>query len=154
MDISYFANRDIDSETEEADELERFIENLKTKFTFKHFWDYPPTQKILKNEHFQEFKESAGRDINAFNSIERGFCKRHQASIFAFRDNTNGGFLESLIYNHIHKDYDVAIFYKNPQWAKSCVAYYLDNKPKVKRKIFNAPSRALKKFNWKTKTYK
>ena len=87
-------NRDIDSETEEADELERFIENLKTKFTFKHFWDYLPTQKILKNEHLQEFMDGAGKILNAFYSIERGFCKRHQASIFAFRDNSNGGLLE------------------------------------------------------------
>ena len=107
MDISHFSVRDIDSETEEADERERFIENLKTQFTFKHFWDYHPTQKILKSEHLQEFMNGAGRDINAFNSIEREFCKRHQASIFAFRDNTNGSLFESCIYNHIHKDYDI-----------------------------------------------
>jgi hypothetical protein len=154
MDISHFSVRDIDSETEEADERERFIENLKTQFTFKHFWDYHPTQKILKSEHLQEFMNGAGRDINAFNSIEREFCKRHQASIFAFRDNTNGSLFESCIYNHIHKDYDIDIFYKNPEWAKSCVAYYLENKPKVKKKIFNAPARAFKKFDWKAQTSK
>ena len=154
MDISHFAFQDIDSETEEADELERFIANLKSQFTFKHFWDYLPTQKILKNEHLQDFMDGAGKDINAFYSIERGFCKRHQASIFAFRDNSNGGALESLIYKHIHKEYDLEIFYNNPQWAKSCVAYYLENKPKAEKKIFNAPTRAFKKFDWKTKTHK
>jgi len=99
MDISHFAVRDIDSETEEADEREKFIETLKTKFTFKHFWDYPHTQKKLKHEHLKEFIDGVGRDINAFNSIEQEFCKRHQASIFAFRDNTNGSLFESLIYN-------------------------------------------------------
>ena len=154
MDISYFAVRDLDSAEEEEDEQEKFIETLKKEYTFKHFWDYLPTQKILKHEHLQDFMDGAGKEINAFYAIEREFCKRHQASIFAFRDNSNGGALEGLIYQHIHKDYNLDIFYKNPDWARSCVAYYLENKPKVERKNFNAPARALKKFDWKTKTHK
>jgi len=154
MDISHFTSRDLDSSEEEEDEYENFIKTLKTEYTFKHFWDYLPTQKILKNEYLQGFMDSAGKDIKTFYSIEREFCKRHQASIFAFRDNSNGGNLEGLIYKHIHKDYNLEIFYKNPDWARSCVSYYLENKPKVEKKVFNAPRRALKKFDWKTKTHK
>ncbi len=71
MDISHFSVRDLDSAEEEEDEQEKFVETLKKEYTFKHFWDYLPTQKILKNEHLQDFMDGAGKDINAFYSIER-----------------------------------------------------------------------------------
>ena len=148
MDISYFGEEVYDSSEEEESEREKLIETLKKEYTFKHFWEYIPTQKILKNEHLQDFMDNAGKDINAFYLIEREFCKRQQASIFAFRDNSNAGALEGLIYKHIHKDYDLEIFYKNPEWARSCIAYYLENKPKEKKKVFNAPASALKTFDW------
>ena len=143
----------IDTDEEDALEEADLINCLKG-MTFKHFWDYKPTREILKNNLIQTYKDTAGVEIMKFYNSERHECEINQGNIFGFKDNSNGGILESLVFNHLRKEYDINFFYDNPDTARSCVSYYRDNQPKKEKKVFKPPSKVFKKFDWATKTHK
>lgn len=145
---------EMDTDEEDLCIEEGQINNLKKNFTFDDFWDYLPTRTILKNEFRQQFQDTIGKQIALFYETERGEARRTLSNIFAFdTDGTKGGWLEAIVYNHIRKDYDLGIFYKNPEWAKGFVQWHLENSKKKKKRNFVIPSKSLRKFNWGTKKY-
>jgi len=153
MEISNINDTMVDTDEEDALEEERLVSYLK-KMTFKHFWDYKSTREILKNNFVQTYKDVAGAEIMEFYNSERYECRRRQMNLFSFKDNSNGGMLESLIFNHLDKNYDITLFYDNPDLARSCISYYKDHQPKKEKRVYNAPVNAFKKFDWATKTHK
>jgi len=145
---------EMDTDEEDLYIEEGQINNLKKNFTFDDFWDYLPTRTILKNEFRQQFQDTIGKQIALFYETERGEAHRTLSNIFAFdTDGTKGGWLEAIVYNHIRKDYDLGIFYKNPEWAKGFVQWHLENSKKKMKQNFVIPSKSLRKFNWGTKKY-
>ena len=145
---------DIDSEEEDLRREEESVQYLKDNFTFADFWDYSQTRTILKNEYLQIFNDGIGKKIINFYLKEYNYNHRKFSSIFAFdTDGTKAGVLESIVFNHIKKEYDIDIFYKNPEWAKMFVQYHLENDTKKKKKTFIIPKKSLRTFNWGTKTY-
>ena len=147
-------HQELDTDEEDCLIEEEIVNDLKTKFTFDDFWNYLPTRAILKNEFEQQFQDTVGKQAALLYATERGEASRTLSNIFAFDvDGTKGGYLESILYNHIRKDYDLEIFYKNPEWAKGFVKWHLDNPKKKKMPSFVIPKKALRKFNWGTKKY-
>ena len=147
---------DVELDTDEEDLMieDNLINNLKNNFTFDDFWDYLPTRAILKNEFMQQFQDTVGKQTDLFYKIERGEACRTLSNIFAFdTDGTKGGWLEAILYNHIRKDYDLNVFYKNPEWAKGFVKWHLENPKKKKKQNFIIPQKSLRTFNWGTKKY-
>ena len=143
-------------DTDEEDLIieESAIHNLKTNFTFEDFWDYLPTRTIMKNEFRQQFQDTVGKKAALFYSTERQEANRTLSNIFAFDvDGTKGGWLESILFNHIRKKYDLELFYRNPEWARSLVQWHLDNPKKNKVTNFIIPKKSLRTFNWGTKKY-
>ena len=154
MDEYYIQTKAYDSEEEDRKLEEESVLYLKDNFDFNDFWDYPPTQKILKNEFLQQFNETTAKQILEFYLGERSYYKQKSSNLFAFdSDGTKAGFLESIVFNHIKKDYDIEIFYKYPHWANSFVKYQLENDKKEKKKVFIVPMKSLRTFNWATKTF-
>ena len=145
---------DIDSEEEDLKHEEESVQYLKDNFTFADFWDYPQTRMILKNEYLQIFNDGIGKKITEFYLKENIYHHRKLSSIFAFdTDGTKAGILESIVFNHIRKEYDIDVFYKNPEWAKAFVQYHLENYTKKKKKEFIIPKKSLRTFDWGTKNY-
>ena len=145
---------EINSEEEDANREAESIQYLKDNFTYEDFWDYLPTQNILKNEFIQTFNDGVGKQIADLYAQERMHSIRQFSNLFAFDvDGTRGGFLESIVFNNIEKEYDIDIFYKNPQWATSFVSYHLEHGKKEKKKVFVIPKKSLRKFNWANKSY-
>ena len=144
-------------DTDEEDYLrdEEASTYLKDNFTFDDFWDYPATRKILQNEFLQTFNDTLGSQIADFYATERNHAHRKMANLFAFDiDGSKGGFLEAMVFNHIKKEYDIEIFYKHPEWARSFVNYHLENEKKKKTPVFIIPKKSLRTFDWATKSYK
>ena len=84
---------EINSEEEDANREAESIQYLKDNFLFEDFWDYLPTQKILKNEFIQTFNDNVGKQIADFYAQERMHCIRQLSNLFAFDvDGTRGGF--------------------------------------------------------------
>lgn len=147
--------QDLDTDEEDLLIEQEATDNLKKNFTFDDFWDYVPTRNILKNEFLQKFNDTVGRQIADFYAIERNHAHCKLANLFAFDvDGAKGGFLESLVFNHIKKEYDIELFYNNPTWASSFVRWHLENTKKKKKKNFIIPKKSLRTFNWATKSYK
>jgi len=145
---------EIDTDDEDAIQEDEAIKYLKKNFVFKDFWDYGPTRSILKNEFIHDFKDTVGDQAALFYSIERNQAQCTLSNIFSFdTDGTKGGILESIIYNHIRKDYDLEIFYNNPEWADSLVQWHLDNPKERKGPTFIIPKKSMRKFNWGSKKY-
>ena len=154
MDNHRMQEYELNSDEESFLLEENIVNNLKKNFTFDDFWEYLPTRAILKNEFRQQFQDTAGKQMALFYSAERDEAHRTLSNIFAFdTDGTKGGFLESILYNHIRKDYDHSVFYKNPEWAKGFVKWHLDNPKNKKVHNLSIPKKSLRKFNWVTKKY-
>ena len=144
----------INSEDEDFLREEEDSQYLQDNFTFQDFWNYKPTQDILKNEFIQEFYDTVGKEITEFYLKERDHCVSNLSNLFAFDvDGTKAWILESLVYNHIEKEYDLELFYNNPCWATSFVHYHLENDKKNVKKEITIPKKSLRQFNWATKTY-
>ena len=139
----------------DAQEEEERVQFLKENFSLKDFWDYIPTQKILKNEFLQKYTETAGKEIADFYSKQHKYSHSKDASLFALDPHhTKNGFFESLIFNHIKKEYDIEIFYENTDWTDSFVQYQLNSKSPSKDKPKIISKKSLRKFDWVLKTYK
>ena len=146
---------ELDWEEWDAQQEEERIQFLKQNFSFSDYWDYGPTQEILKNEFIQKYKETAGKKIAEFYGKEVEHGRLKNASLFALDPyHTKNGFFESLIYNHIEKEYDIDIFYQNTDWTDGFVAYQLNEKEKEKAEPKIISKNSLRKFDWGTKTYK
>ena len=139
----------------DAEQEEERVNFLKENFSFSDFWDYMPTQKILKNEFLQKYSETAGKEITEFYNKEHNYSNSKDASLFALDPhNTKDGFLEGIIFNHIKKDYDIEIFLENTDWTDSFVQYQLNSKTKKKVQPKIISKKSLREFNWTLKTYK
>lgn len=138
-------------EEEENERLQKKISEIK-KFTLENFLNFPPTKKLILDEHYQKFLDTAGKNLSIFYNEEHIHTHRLQSSLFHFdTDKTQGGKLNSIVYNNIKKIYDLEQFYSNPNLAQPLITYE-NNKPKENKKIFKPVKK--KVFDWKTKTYK
>ena len=139
----------------DAQEEEKRVQFLKENFSFADYWEYPQTQKILKNEFLQKYIDTAGREIADFYQKELEHSHSKLASLFAFDPHqTKNGFLESIIFNHIEKEYDIEIFYENTDWTDGFVSYHLNSKPEKKASPKTISKKSLRKFDWSSKTFK
>ena len=155
MDIHEKDEPELSWEEWDARQEEERVEFLKGNFTFFDFWNYEPTQQILKNEYLQKYIDTAGKDIRDFYRREVEHSHSRYSSLFALDPHhTKNGFLESIIYNHIEKEYDIDIFYQNTDWTDGFVVYQLNSKEKKKEGPKMISKKTLRKFDWGTKTYK
>lgn len=138
-----------DKETEEKQ-----IQFLDNNFTFYHFWNYAPTREIIKKCFLQTYLETLAKEVADFYASEHYSNHCSFSSLLSFDDDgSKGGILESIIYNNIEKDYDIDMFYENPELASPLVVHYMSEKPKEKEPTILS-KKTLRSFDWNTKTYK
>ena len=154
MDDALQNNVELSLEEKDIIQEEESVQYLQDNFTFNDFWKFGPTRTILKNEFIQVFNDTAGAQISQFYLMELDKSKYNESSILAFdRDGIKRGTLESMVYNHIVKDYDIEMFYQNPEWARPLVVYHLENDRVEVKPEFVVPKKAMRTFNWVTKNY-
>ena len=138
----------------EQETQEKQIQFLENNFTFTHFWNYSPTREIIKNNFLQTYIETLAKEVADFYASEHHSNNGFFSSLLSFDDDgSKGGILESIIYNNIEKDYDLDMFYENPELASSLVVHYMSLKPKEKKPTVLS-KKTLRSFDWNTKTYK
>ena len=107
-------------------------EYLEDLFKLSDFLAEPTTRTILEDNHNKLFETH----------IEPGVTQVYNSTKLEIRENTRllhrdnrGIFLSDLlkiIYNNVNKNYDLEIFYNNPELATKMVARYKNNIKKIK----------------------
>tara|TARA_B100000029_G_C17235890_1_gene837166 strand:- start:187 stop:573 length:387 start_codon:yes stop_codon:yes gene_type:complete len=112
---------------EENNELEK-IDKIK-KIKLEDFLAFPKTRKILEVQNLDNFFENCEKDIKKYYSKVKKHCKEQMSSALKFDISSKGiGEITGLVYKYIDKDYNLEIFYENPELASSLLAKLEENK--------------------------
>ena len=112
---------------EENNELEK-IDKIK-KIKLEDFLAFPKTRKILEIQNLDNFFENCEKDIKKYYSKVKKHCKEQMSSALKFDISSKGiGEITGLVYKYIDKDYNLEIFYENPELASSLLAKLQENK--------------------------
>ena len=112
---------------EENNELEK-IDKIK-KIKLEDFLAFPKTRKILEVQNLDNFFENCEKDIKKYYSKVKKHCKEQMSSALRFDISSKGiGKITGLVYKYIDKDYNLEIFYENPELASSLLAKLQENK--------------------------
>jgi hypothetical protein len=135
---------------------------LMENFNVSDYLKDPETGAILRSRHLWNFCDHCEPKIIDF---YRGEVARTAASygtvLARDRAGVHAGTLAGLLYKYIEPQYDLEIFYNNPELAQSL----LDNYQKAKeeeemerlrkqRENYQSMEHAHKTFDWATRTYK
>ena len=141
---------------DESNELTHLYEDkgeyLKETFTLEDFLSCPETKEILINDHrdtFEFIMEPKIRELYYnYKDVED-----ERLSGFFNKDHGQGiTELMSMIYDNIEKEYDLEIFYNNPELANPLLVQ-LDNELNRKKEKVSNVKKYNKTFDWKNKQY-
>lgn len=158
--ISEENNVDIMEEEEIDDEMS---EILKQNYKLEHFLECEVTRNILEQDSWDTFEYNCLDVIDEFYQNEREEFRDALSTLFYY--DICGDFvchLKEIIMNNVTLNYDLEIFYDNPNLAKPLLDNYNEiQKEKLKQHRENIVNNYKennnndgKTFNWTTKTYK
>ena len=95
-------------------------EKLKILYTLQDFLENPSTNEILVNQWNDTFRKTIEEPINEF--IEDEKEEQVNKGTMLFKNDKGGEFEGELVielYNYVKPNYDLEIFYNNPELAKN-----------------------------------
>uniref|UniRef100_A0A6C0KHE7 Uncharacterized protein n=1 Tax=viral metagenome TaxID=1070528 RepID=A0A6C0KHE7_9ZZZZ len=127
-------------------------EYLREMFTLEDFMSCPETKHILIEDHRETFEYIMEPKIQElYNEYKEREDER--LSGFFYKDRGQGIIeLLSIIYDTIIKEYDLEIFYNNPELANPLLTQ-IDNELNRKTEKVSNVKLYNKTFDWKNKQY-
>ena len=126
MDQHYEVFTDDEEENEELAKIQKI-----KKIKLEDFLNFPKTRIILEREHLDNYFENCEKDIEKYYSKVKTHCKGQMSSALRFDVSSKGiGMITGLVYKYIDKNYNLEIFYENPEFANSLLAKLQENKNK------------------------
>jgi len=146
----------------DSDEEAHDVKILKQSFDLKDFLNFGPTRQILEQEYEWKFDCDCDDALDKFFRNEVNYCQASMSTLFNNEiDYEHMGIFKNLVFNNLMPNYDLEVFYNNPQLAKTMVQSYEERqiaKEKQRlaeiRKNYENSKNAGKKFDWGTRTYK
>ena len=124
MDQHYEVFTDDEEENNELEKIDKI-----NKIKLEDFLAFPKTRKILEVQNLDNFFENCEKDIKKYYSKVKKHCKEQMSSALKFDISSKGiGEITGLVYKYIDKDYNLEIFYENPELASSLLAKLQENK--------------------------
>jgi hypothetical protein len=118
------------SDDEEDDSDKEQLKKIK-KLKLEDFLNFQKTRKILEVEHLDNYFENCEKDIEKYYSKVKKHCKGQMSSALKFDVSSKGkGMITGLVYKYIDKNYNLEIFYENPELVGGLIAKLEENKNK------------------------
>jgi len=118
------------SDDEEDENDKEQIKKIK-KLKLEDFLKFKKTRKILEIEHLDNFFDNCEKDVNKLYLKIKNCCKQQMSSALRFDVSSKGmGMISGLVYKYIDKNYNLEIFYENPELVGNLIAKLEENKNK------------------------
>ena len=126
MDQHYEVFTDDEEESEEQEKIKKI-----KKIKLEEFLNFPKTRKILEIEHLDNYFLNCEKNIQKYYSKVKAHCTQQMSSALKFDQSSKGiGKITGLVYKYIDKDYNLDIFYENPEFASTLLTKIQENKNK------------------------
>ena len=126
MEVDNLDNYDVEYYNKEGEFLNEF-------YNLKDFLACPETMTILEEEHYNNYEKNTEPILKDFLNYFQMKHIENGTSIFSRCDfGKASGELVAMIYNHLNKQYDLTIFYNNPELAQPLLE--LEKKEKKEKK--------------------
>ena len=150
-------------EDDEDDKYNIKVEFLKKNFKLDDYLQCYTTKKILENEHYLKYTYNCENEILEFHENEAKMCNDVLSTILYY-DSNNGkysGMLTKLVYSYIEPEYNLDIFFDNPELADTMLEDLElrkqeeeEEKRRIIRENYDKNVQNKGTFDWATKTYK
>jgi len=112
MENENLENIDLEYYNKEGEFLNEF-------YKLEHFLNCKQTKEILEKEYYNNFVKNMEPELIDFLKYFKEYYK--ETSLFKeTKGNAEGEFV-ALIYNNLNKNYDLNIFYENPELAQPLI---------------------------------
>lgn len=131
-----------DDDTDKRKQIEK-IRN----FTINDYLSCKYTRNILHKQWEENFENNLERKIENFFFDNYDYMIDTNANVFYRANETHSIDLVSLIKHHLIRDYDLSVFYENPELATPLISQYSHIQDMRKREIRKRHSKAFKESN-------